>query len=57
MIRVEALLQRRLAQLGRIRRHMRLKALIEVWLYVHVPATFALLAALAAHIVSVFYYW
>ena len=36
---------------------MRLKALIEVWLYVHVPATFALLAALAAHIVSVFYYW
>jgi hypothetical protein len=36
---------------------MRLKALLEIWLYVHVPATFALLAALAAHIVSVFYYW
>lgn len=57
MIRVEALLQRRLAQLGRIRRHMRLKAMLEIWLYIHVPATFMLLAALAAHIISVFYYW
>ena len=35
----------------------RLKALLEVWLYVHVPLTVALLAALTAHIVSVFYYW
>lgn len=57
LVRLEALLQRRQAQLARMRRHMRLKALIEVWLYVHVPATFALLAALTAHIVSVFYYW
>lgn len=54
---VEALLQRRLAQLERMRRHIRLKALLEVWLHVHVPATFALFAALTAHIVSVFYYW
>lgn len=57
MVRVEALLQRRMAQLGRIRRHIRLKALLEIWLYVHVPATFVLLAALTAHILSVFYYW
>ena len=57
LIRVEALLQRRRAQLERIRRHLRLKALLEVWLYVHVPATFALLAALTAHVVSVFVYW
>jgi hypothetical protein len=55
--RVESLLQRRLSQLDRIRRHMRIRALLEVWLYIHVPATFALLAALTAHIVSVFYYW
>ncbi len=55
--RVEALLQRRMAQLDRLRRHMRFKALLEVWLFVHVPATFALLAALTAHIISVFYYW
>ncbi len=55
--RVEALLRRRKAQLDRMRRHMRLKALLEVWLYLHVPATIALLAALTAHIISVFYYW
>lgn len=55
--KVEALLQRRRAQLDRMRRHMRIKGLLEVWLYVHVPATFALLAALTAHIISVFYYW
>jgi hypothetical protein len=55
--RVRALLARRMAQLQQIRRHMRLKAMLEVWLYVHVPATIALLGALTAHIVSVFYYW
>ena len=57
LVRVEALLQRRAAQLVRIRRHIRLKALLEVWLYVHVPATFALVAALTAHVISVFFYW
>lgn len=55
--RVVALLRRRLGQLEQIRAQMRLKALLEVWLYIHVPVTIALLAALAAHIVSVFYYW
>lgn len=55
--RVEKLLIRRKAQLDRLRRQMRLRALLEVWLYVHVPATIALLAALTAHIVSVFFYW
>jgi hypothetical protein len=54
---VEALLQRRQAQLARMRQHMRYKALLEVWLYVHVPATFALIAALSAHVISVFFYW
>src|SRR5688572_29651895 len=55
--RVLTLLHKRLAQLEQIRRHMRLKAMLEVWLFVHVPMTVALLAALTAHIVSVFYYW
>ncbi|MEA3052295.1 MAG: hypothetical protein QOG72_1198 [Sphingomonadales bacterium] len=54
---VVTLLERKSAALARIRRHLRIKALLEVWLYVHVPATFALIAALAAHIVSVFFYW
>ena len=55
--RVQKLLIRRKSQLDRLRRQMRLRALLEVWLYLHVPATIALLAALTAHIVSVFYYW
>ena len=50
-------LERKAAALGRIRRHLRIKAMLEVWLYIHVPLTFALIAALAAHIVSVFFYW
>jgi hypothetical protein len=54
---VVALLERKAAALGRIRNHLRLKGRLEVWLYVHVPLTFALIAALAAHIVSVFFYW
>jgi hypothetical protein len=55
--KVDTLLERKQAMLARIRRHLRLRALLEVWLYVHVPATIALLAALLAHIVSVFFYW
>lgn len=55
--RIDALLERKQAMLARLRRHLKLKALLEIWLYVHVPATFALLAALTAHIVSVFFYW
>lgn len=55
--RVEALLGRKRSMLLRLRRHLQLKALLEIWLYVHVPLTFALIAALAAHITSVFLYW
>lgn len=51
------LLERKEAVLSRIRQQMRIRALLEIWLYVHVPVTFALIAALAAHIVSVFFYW
>ncbi|MEO0463454.1 MAG: hypothetical protein AAF127_10005 [Pseudomonadota bacterium] len=56
-VRVHGLLTRRADQLAQIRRHLRIRALIEVWLFIHVPATIALLAALLAHVVSVFYYW
>lgn len=55
--RVDGLLERKLSTLARVRRHLRYKALLEVWLYIHVPATFALIAALTAHVVSVFFYW
>jgi len=55
--RVQSLLQKRADQLAQIRRHLRIRALLEVWLFIHIPATIALLAALLAHVVSVFYYW
>jgi hypothetical protein len=55
--KVDVLLERKQAALARVRRHLQIKALLEVWLYVHVPLTFALIAALSAHVVSVFFYW
>lgn len=55
--RIDVLLERKEAALARIRRHIQLKALLEIWLYVHVPLTFALIAALFAHIIVVFFYW
>lgn len=55
--KVDALLVRKEALLARMRKHLQLKALLQIWLYIHVPATIALIAALVAHIVSVFFYW
>lgn len=43
--------------LERARRGLRHKAVLDLWLYLHVPLAFMLLAALAAHVVSVFLYW
>jgi hypothetical protein len=57
MGKVTSLLGRKRATLARTRKHLQLKALLEIWLYVHVPLTFALIAALSAHIISVFFYW
>jgi hypothetical protein len=54
---IAALLDLKEKGLGQLRRHIRMRSLLGAWLYVHVPATFALLAALTAHIVSVFFYW
>lgn len=50
-------LRRKQELLQRARRDLRMKALLDLWLFVHVPFTFALLAALTAHIISVFFYW
>jgi len=55
--RVETLLTKKEALLAKLRRHLQLKSWLQVWLYVHVPATFALIAALSAHVISVFFYW
>ncbi|MDP4605824.1 MAG: hypothetical protein NWS68_06685 [Erythrobacter sp.] len=55
--RTAALLEKRRDQLTQIRGALRIRALLEVWLFVHIPLTMALIAALAAHVISVFYYW
>ncbi|APW72137.1 MULTISPECIES: hypothetical protein [Sphingopyxis] len=55
--KVVGLLRQKEAALARLRRHLRLRALLEIWVYVHVPLSFALIVALSAHIVSVFFYW
>lgn len=55
--RVETLLTKKEALLAKLRRHLQLKSWLQAWLYIHVPATFALIAALSAHVVSVFFYW
>jgi hypothetical protein len=41
----------------RARTDIKYKARMAIWLYIHVPLSIALLAALIAHVVSVFYYW
>lgn len=43
--------------LARARRDLRHKALLDLWLFIHVPLAVMLLAALVAHVVSVFIYW
>jgi hypothetical protein len=48
---------RRQALLRRIRSDIRLQGWLKIWLYVHVPLTFALLVALLVHIVTTFIYW
>ncbi len=51
------ILARKLQVVERLRRDLAYKAMMDVWLYFHVPLTFALLAGLTAHVVSVFFYW
>ena len=55
--KISNLLSRKQEILGTARRYARIRAMLEAWLYIHVPMTFALLAALTAHIVSVFFYF
>ena len=54
---VVQLLEKKAAALQRLRGYIQRRALLEVWLFVHIPLTFVLIAALVAHIVSVFFYW
>ena len=50
-------LTRRQTVLRRIRTDIRLAAALEIWLYVHVPLSIALLGALVVHVAVTFLYW
>lgn len=54
---LSALLRNKRGLLKKLADDLRMQAILEIWLYVHVPLTFALLAAVAAHIFVVFLYW
>ena len=54
---VYGLLLQKHQMLERARRDLQHKAIIDLWLYFHVPLAFMLLAALVAHVISVFIYW
>ena len=57
MDQVLSLLEEKSLTLEKARRYIRLRSLLEVWLFIHIPATIALIAALTAHIISVFFFW
>lgn len=52
-----ALMLRKQALVTRARIDVRYKAILDFWLFLHVPLSLALLAALTAHIIAVFFYW
>jgi hypothetical protein len=51
------LISRKKSLATKVARDIQFQAMMEIWLYFHVPVSFALLAALIAHIVSSFFYW
>jgi hypothetical protein len=55
--RVVELLGRKSALLQRIRLDVRFRALMEVWLFFHIPLAVASVVAVFTHIFIVFYYW
>ncbi len=52
-----SLLAERRNVLRRLCRDAQIRGWLDIWLYVHVPVTLALLGTLIAHVVSVFLYW
>jgi hypothetical protein len=52
-----SLFSRRKRLLTILNRDVQIKAFLKVWLFIHIPMTIALLAALSVHILVVFIYW
>ncbi len=55
--RLVSLLAQQSQLLEQARRELRYRALLDVWLYLHIPLTIGLIASLAAHVIVVFLYW
>jgi hypothetical protein len=52
-----ASLSRKAEIASRLRRDLSYKAIMDIWLWLHVPLTLGLIASLGAHVFIVFYYW
>jgi len=52
-----SIMVRRQSLVKRARQDLMYRARLGFWLYFHVPFTFALLVAMVAHVVAVFFYW
>jgi hypothetical protein len=50
------LLRHKCELVARAQDHVRIRALLRIWLYVHVPMSLALFVALIGHVASVFFY-
>jgi ABC-type transport system involved in cytochrome bd biosynthesis fused ATPase/permease subunit len=50
------LLDQRADLVRRLLEDVRIKALLKIWLYIHVPVSVALCVTLAVHILSVFFF-
>jgi hypothetical protein len=48
---------RKASLVARLQKDVQLQSLIQFWLYLHLPLCFALLVALIAHVIAVFFYW
>jgi hypothetical protein len=54
---LSALIRNKRRLLRKLNEDLRIQAMLEIWLYAHVPLTAALLIALAIHILTVFMFW
>lgn len=56
-LKMIGLVDRKIELIEELRREVAVMTKMRIWLYFHLPVSFALLAALAIHIFVVFFYW
>ncbi|MCO6430005.1 MAG: hypothetical protein J5J00_04030 [Deltaproteobacteria bacterium] len=56
-LKLVSLIDKKLELAAEAQEEISIMTKLRIWLFVHVPFTFAMFAALLAHIFSVFYYW